>query len=367
MKVILQGYLCDANFGDMLVAGFFYDRCKKAGFRSTDFFQYKNLGIGALAREQVGYKAVKSVFSCFCADAFVLISGGCFWNDGKNPMDAKTRYNRYIRPALIFQLLRKPVYVLGVGGGPVDTLWLREKMVKMLNKAKVVTFRDEETRKIFADYGVKDEAIVTADTALCITKPMLDEFEDKKGLESLAKGRKKLLLHIPDGGTAISQVSDKVIPAIIKFLKSNNDYFLVISNDNIRKIDAREKAEIKRLFSAFDTESIEYYKYTYHNCWQMCSFLSEMDTIVTAKLHVGVVGCALGKCVISFPVHREKTDNFYHRIGEERRCVNMRKLDVAVAYNQIVEFHDKPVHVSEEIRLKAESNLSVLDTIAATR
>ena len=112
---------------------------------------------------------------------------------------------------------------------------------------------------------------------------------------------------------------------------------------------------------------IEFYDYKYHDCWQMCSLINEMNCVVTLKLHVGVVGCALNKSVVSFPVHREKTDNFYQMIGESERCVNVRKLDSEKAYEQLCRFHDKPVYISDELRKKAEMNLSILDDIAAGR
>ena len=167
-KIMLQGYLHDANFGDILMAYLFYKRCQNNEFTEIDFFQYKDLGIGSFCRSQIGYKIEKNVLSCFRADAFVIISGGSFWNDGNILSDAKIRYRRFILPALIYQTLGKPVYVLGVGGGHVDTIWLRRKMIKLLNRARKITFRDEHTKQVFVEYGVNNEMIVSADTALVL-------------------------------------------------------------------------------------------------------------------------------------------------------------------------------------------------------
>lgn len=363
MKITLQGYLFDANFGDMLAARLFYRRCQECGFDDVDFFQYKDLGIGAFCREQVGYRTKKSLLSCFRADAFVIISGGSFWNDKRNTKDAKVRYRRFLLPALIFQLLRKPVYVLGVGGGPVDTPWLRNKMVKVLNKAKVVTFRDEQTKTIFADYGVTNEMEVTADTMLTINKHMLDELEENRELENVAHGRKKLLLHIPDGEKEVSIMADIISPAIIKFLQAHTDFCVVLSNDNIRAINAREQTQVFKIHKALAAAGIDYYFYKYHDCWQMCSLIAAMDCVVTCKLHVGVVAAALEKSVIAFPVHREKTDNFYKMIGEHDRCMNARVTDTEKAYAQIEKYYGHPVVVSDDIRRRAEKNLAVINEI----
>ena len=361
---MLQGYLFDANFGDMLSAYLFYKRCQDAGFEQVDFFQYKAYGIGQFCREQIGYTAKKSLLSCFFADALVIISGGSFWNDKSKPADAKVRFRRFVLPALFYQLLHKPVYVLGVGGGPVDTPWLRQKMVKMLNKAKVVTFRDEETKKIFDGYGVKETAVTTADTLLTINEFMLDKLQEKVELETAARGRKKLLLHIPDGTPGVTCVADVILPALIRFLHSHDDYLIVLSHDNIREKGEKEQRKIDQIRTTLTDAGIDYFDYDYHDCWQMCSLLAEMDCVITLKLHVGAIAAALGKSVVSFPIHREKTDYFYQMIGEYDRCVNVSLLDTETAYSQIQRFHDRPVRISDELRKKAEMNLSVLDEVA---
>lgn len=362
MKIMLQGYLSDANFGDALIACLFYQECKEAGFEGVDFFQFKNYGIGPFVRKQLDYTAEKSFFSCMSADAFCLIPCGSFWNNGSKS-DAKIRFRRFLLPALIYLFRSKPVYILGVGGGPVEIQWLRRLMVKVLNRAKQVYFRDESTCDVFQKYGVNNKVTVTADTALVIKTEMLMRFEEKEKLDTLASGRKKLLLHIPDGGFAIGVVADIILPGLMTFLDRHKDYLLVYSHDNMRSLDSGEINAIQRIKKSLSDNRIEMFEYRYHDCWQMCSLIGEMDCIVTAKLHVGVVGCALGKSVVSFPVHREKTDNFYRMIGESARCVNVRSLDSNIVYQQLEKFHNKPVHISKEMRIKASKNLSIIKDI----
>lgn len=361
MKIMLQGYLHDANFGDVLAGYLFYERCRQIGFEEIDFYQRKGVGIGEFCRQAYGYKTKKRFLSCFGADAFVIISGGSFWNDKNRAGDAKTRFRRFILPARIYQLLGKPVYVLGVGGGAVDTPWLRKSMVKLLNKAKVVTFRDAQTKEIFEAYGVTNEMTVTADTVLTLTADMPQPFEEKESLNRVANGRKKLLLHLHDGVVARKQTIAKVLPALITFLTEHKEYLLVLSNDNI-KDDIDQKTD--EIYRALDEADIEFYEYRYHDCLQMCSLINEMDCVITPKLHVGAVACAFNKCVVSFPVHREKTNNFYQMVGESDRCLRMKELDEKKAYNQICKYHDRPVYISDEQRAMAEKNLAVLDGIA---
>lgn len=363
-SIMLQGYLHNANFGDILSGVKFYDRCLKAGFRKVDFYQNGVFGIRDFCRKHTGYGTVKTKKECLNSDGFVLISGGFFWNDGKNKNDAQTRYERYIAPALHYLKRGKPVYVLGIGGGPVDTPWLREKMVQVLNKAKTVTFRDESTKKIFEGYGVTNKMEVTADTMLTVTPDQLEPFEEKYQLDLAACGRKKILLHLPDGSWENSCVSNLIVPALIRFLDEHKDYYPVLSHDNIRPMEKKERDLIAEIKKKLKDSQIQFYDYKYYDSFQMCSLLNQMDCIITSKLHVGVVGCSLEKCVVSFPVHREKTDNFYSMIGESERCVNVRDLDTQKAFEQIEKFHCMPVHIADELRKAAEKNLSILDEAA---
>lgn len=362
-KIMLQGYLHVPNFGDVIFGHLFYKKCIELGFEETDFFQFKNLGIGEHCRNEFGYFKRKSFLQCLRADAFVIISGGSLWDNGKSKENTRTRFLRFILPARLYQLMGKPVYILGVGGGPVETPWLRKQMIKMLNKAEVIQFRDSATRDVFEGYHVKNEMKVTADTALLISQEMLDPLEEKEELEKFADGRKKLLLHIPDGTDENEKLSSRVVPAVIRFLKEHPEYALIMSNDNIRKTGKREQDAISGTKKQFAEAGIDAFYYNYHDSMQMCSLINETDCIITAKLHVGVLGCALGKSVVSFPVHREKTQNYYAMINESRRCLHMNNTNPEKAYEYICEFHDKPVQISQETVEQAKKNLEVLEEI----
>lgn len=361
--IMLTGYLQVPNFGDVLFAHLFYRKCKALGFEAVDFYQYKNIGIGEHCRKELGYYTEKSFLNCLKANAFVIISGGSLWDDGTSKENAKVRFLRFILPARLYQLMGKPVYVLGVGGGPVETPWLRRQIIAMLNKAAVIQFRDAATKTVYESYGVKNKMTVTADTALVITQDMLEPLKEKDVLDSFAKGRKKILLHLPDGTGAVRWLSERVVPGLIRFLAEHPEYAPVLSNDNIRKLGETEQAATAGILQQLKEAGIKYYYYSYHDSWQLCSLINEMDCIVTAKLHVGVVGCVLGKCVVSFPVHREKTQNFYAMIHESDRCVHMNNTTPESAYAQICAFHNKPVTISEEMATQAQKNLDVLEQI----
>lgn len=362
MRVMLQGYLQGANFGDILFAHMFYDKCKSLGF-DVDFYQYKDYGIGDFCRKELGYTRHNSYLRNYKADALILISGGCLWDDRNRKGETRKRFYRYVLPARLYQMMGKPVYCLGVGGGPVDSRFLRYEIVKMLNNASVIQFRDEATCRVFEEYDVKNKITVTSDTAHIITSKMLKPLNEKSELDILSRGRKKILIHIPDGKPEDIKLLENVIPGVIRFLKKHKEYLVVLSNDNLREIWPWELKEINRIRLKFEEAGIERYDYKYHDSWQMCSLINEMDCVVTSKLHVGVIGVALGKSVVAFPVSREKTVNYYNHIGESERCIHIDKVNEDIVYSQLEKYHDLPVFLSDRFRIEAEKNLSVIENL----
>ena len=361
-NVLLQGYLAGSNFGDILVAHLFYVHCKTLPFREVDFLQFRNYGIGEFCRKELGYTDRKSFWECLRHDVFILISGGYLW-DHHTYMKARQRFFWFFFFPLIYQLMGKPVYILGGGGGVVLTPWLRKAMVHVLNKAKVVYVRDAATKDIFTRYGVGQHMEVTADTALVVTSAMLPPFEKKAELEAQAGGRKKLFFHVFEANGQNRLINKNVVPALLDFLKSHKEYMLIMSGDNTKVYQPKIQGLINTMRQQFIEEGIDVFDYTYHDCWQLCALLNEVDCIVTSKLHVGVVGVALGKSVVAFPVHPEKTDHFYQMIGESDRCCNMSKLTVSRAKEMVEHFHNIPVVISESLRERAKQNLSIIDNL----
>lgn len=356
-SVVLQGATQYSNFGDVLYAEMFYEKCKEAGFERIEFWQWRSHGIGSYLRGKLNYKQVCSLFSCLKSDALILFSGGYLWDNKKN---TKQRFFRFVFPAMLFQFLHKPVYILGAGGGPVDTVWLRKRMICMLNRSKIVYVRDEETKAIMDAYHVKKHIDVTADTALMVTPDMLPIFEKKESLISHVGNKKKLALHIPyfENGNAI--LFEKVFPGIIKFLKGHDEYSLVFCTDNVEHAALQNQGYAQRMKEILINNGIDYCDYNFYDAWQMCAFLNDVDFVITMKLHVGVLGASLGKSVISIPLHRDKVHNFYRGIGEVDRCIHINTVSSDLVYEKLCEYYDKPICISDEMREKAKENLNII-------
>jgi len=90
-----------------------------------------------------------------------------------------------------------------------------------------------------------------------------------------------------------------------------------------------------------------------------------VDLIITPKLHVGIVGAALGKSVLSFPYHIHKIKRYYRQIGEEDRCVLLKDITESVAYDKLIKYCSIPITVNDSFRDLAQKNLNALEELAA--
>lgn len=353
-KVAIHGAINTPNFGDVLFARMFYKACNSKPNVEVDFIQIPRFGVGEYVRKETGYYRKCGKFEYLKSDALILMSGGYLGLDNTSIYYVFHLYIRFILPALLFQMFGKPVYIIGVGGGPIDNKWLRKKIIKLIEKAKKVIVRDEETRDYFIEYGVDNNIELSTDTALGYEKESIQEVNDDS-LKSLFRDKKILLLH-----TELSEnvkVAEKIIPSVNCFLEKHKEYGVVFAYD----YPISEQLEKTDCFKRLSCETK--YAYEYTNTEQMIALINISDCIITTKLHVGIMGAYCGKSVISFPTHREKTQRFYKQIGYPERCIHFSKINDTIVLQQIEQYHNKPISIDASLITKAKSNLLFINEL----
>lgn len=352
MNILIHGATHTSNFGDVLFAYLFFKRCEELNVNAR-FLEMPRFAVSEFCRKELNYNYKGNMLSLFKSDALIMMSGGYLGDDKYSTKNSIKRYLHYILPARLFELLKKPVYIIGVGGGPLISKKLRNSCVKMLNNASYISVRDIETKEYFESYGVKMDIVLSTDTAQVITSDELSKYHMDSNTNILDPNKKYIFLHVVNKPAIDKKMSESIAPAINRFLFDHPDYDVVIGNDEITDVRLLKtyNAIIDDRKIAFDYESI----------FQLCSILNKMNFVVTPKLHVGIVSASLGKSVLSFPIHREKTERYYRQIGEQRRCVHMDNVTEDLAYNQINEFYNVPISISLEIRNMAKNNLCVID------
>ncbi len=348
--VAIHGAINTSNFGDVLFARMFYKACKSIPNAEVDFLQIPKFGVGKYVRDETGYDRKCGKFEYLKANALVLMSGGYLGLDNTSLYYVLHLYFRFIFPALLFQMKRKPVYIIGVGGGPIDSKWLRRKVVKLVNRAQKIIVRDEETRDYFLEYGVTNSIELSTDTALSYDKRSIPQIEDE-GFINLFHNKRIMFLH--SERPLNLEITKKIIPSINTFLEKHKEYGVVFGYDYDYSIN--ESIEETACFKKLCCETKYAFKYT--NTDQMIALLNASDCIITTKLHVGIMGALCGKSVISFPTHREKTQRFYKQIGCPERCVHFTKVNDDIVLQQLEQYHNKPISIQEALINKAKNNL----------
>lgn len=353
MKVLIVGATFNSNFGDLLFSHLFYDKCKEVGFERVPFWQWLEHVLCDFVRNELDYHEEISILHAFRYDALILQSGGMMGDKIHTKNGVKLRFIRYFVPTLLFTILRKPIYILGCGGGPLYSRSLR-KMAKFIwNRARRITVRDVETRDYFQSIGVTRGIEVTSDTAQVITPQLLPPFDRSAELDSYLKGRKLLLFvaHFPKKGDAQESI---IFPAIREFLQTHPDYAIVVTTDKAETVDQTRE---------FLNDKKDYLFCSYCDYFQLASLLNYANVIITLGLHIGIVGASLGKSVISFPHNYNKTHRYYKQIGESERCIPLTDVNQSLVLSQLEKFHSKPIVLSPQIRELAPKNIDIISEI----
>ena len=344
MKIIIHGATNGSNFGDCLFAHLFYEAFSEYGI--VDFLHMPIFGIcDYLTREIPFYKS--AIVNYKDADCLIYMSGGYFGDTEGNWKEALTRYFRYFRIAKYFIKSNKPIYVCGIGGGPVKNSFLRKTIVRILNEAKFVSVRDEETAAYFRDHGVVNSIIVTTDSALSIKNRKLPKFE----LCKTTVAKKNLFFHVYGDDKNNQELILKILPALNRFIDEHpNEYRVFVGTDYVCKSKICELEIYKNLDG--DKVAVDYL-----STWNFCSLIQQMNSVITVKLHVGIVSSLYGKSVISFPKHANKTKRFYKQIGYSDRCKLLKDCDENEIYSMINRYIDIPIEIDSTIIEKARCNL----------
>ena len=354
MKIMLHGATNMSNYGDYLFAEFFYHTLKEKG-HDVEFYAHPRYGISDFFARYLGFTPDRQnywerVQQCDC---LVFISGGYFVEPRKPGLIAEVKhYNRYMKPAAFFLRHKKPIYVLGVGAGPFENKLFSMKARKVLNHAAVVTVREKKQKRYCEEFGIQNDVIVTSDTALLIGDYLQQIKSDTPKFE-IDEGRKMLLLHLDSNSEVKEKIQQIIAPAIARFLNTNSEYSLYIAADGVK-----EKAlytEYEEMLSAYNPQ-----KLVYDDPWVLTRQIERADLIVTTKLHMGIVGSALGSSVISFPFVPQKTKRFYKQIGETDRCISLKDINQDMVLEMLEKYKDKKIQLPEELITRARTNLELL-------
>ncbi|CAI6087750.1 polysaccharide pyruvyl transferase family protein [Cohnella sp. JJ-181] len=329
-KIIgLHGSYHRHNFGDILLMAL-YTKAIKAYVPNSQV----SLPFATEETRKIIGADLNGVNTLLNANSLVYGGGGYFGEPSHNKLRWGYRnIIRHVPPAKIISSKRKEYAIIGVGVGPISNRLARNMLIGVCHKASVLAVRDEESKSYLIDYGIDPDKIkVTADVVISLKSDDIPVYalKEAKRIISNSKRAKKVAVHIQN--FEYPETIKIVKEEVVEFSKRNDDVEILLLSDGFKI--PRASYEINRELPQ-ESSIVQY-----SDPWIFTALLGLLDLVVTTKLHVGITSTALGRPVLSFPVH-SKTPRFFNQINASDRCIPLTSLKKGQVLEQLNLYIDK--------------------------
>ncbi len=337
------------NFGDILLARIFADWAREAGWEpiavDAPEYVYRDLNLSTDVTE---------------APKAVLLVGGGYLGEPKRSLAGRWKWGFKLieRHLSVIEDARSkglPYAVIGAGFGPISNLIARWKAKSLMENAAAVVLRDPESANWAKEYGVKCDAI-SADAAVTLANTPLNAVAQAEAarFKALAGSRKLVAVQFdrpPVGADEWAMVFDE----LEKRLKGLDCLVVGISDQHGTAVADLHKQAAELFLARFPNSRFE----PYDGLDSMLGRLSAADLIITTKLHIGIVGSAYGRAVLSLPTH-QKTVRFYRQLERTEVCVpkgDWRPETISAAFDKALALSDKtPLPIPAALSQASRSN-----------
>ena len=313
-NLIVHGSYFSVNFGDLLLV-----EIARSLVRSADLTPLLLNPSQRVKNALIADNGVSSPQEISLTKGLLFAGGGYLGAANSNAV--AWGYRNLMRHGRALRIATKaPSYFYGIGFGPLPDGRYRELSMKALNFARFIAFRDVESLRLYRDYGGTNDAVeVIADAAtlISLSKDAISiDGEFYCDLPQRPSSLPKAIFHIESGHSddqfrAICEGVSRAATAMSK------EYEICFISDGIaRWRETKQMAIARKLAKAIKGARV----IKFSSCKELMQELAAAEVILTTKLHVGIVGAALGKNVISLP-HHSKVERFYSQIGESRRVL----------------------------------------------
>ena len=344
MKILAIGATYIDNFGDMLFAKMIATKLKeRAEFRFNIVSDYCKSFVG---------DDLLSDFDKKDGDALLYFPGGYLGD--RHVTNIKVTYlwyKRYFPLGLYYAKHKKPIMIMAVDAGPCKYAIMRMIIRYICKRSWKIIVRNDDSKIFLESIGIKQNNLyVTSDYAQLIRYyqlPTNKEFEEWRQSQDDI-----ILVHVNECKEAVNVV----LPAIKEYyLKKNKNCSFVIASDQRCANDNSVFEQVR----SFAGEKSFFYKYG--DPLELCSIIKGCDTVITYKLHVGIVAATFSKSVIAIPQHYKKVVKYYKQIGELDRVIPLKDADSDRLYSKICEYDKHPIILSDSILQLSKKNNEYLD------
>lgn len=195
-----------------------------------------------------------------------------------------------------------PTFVMGTGLGPVTTIPGRFFVKNILNNAKLIYLRDKESVQYANKLKINKHVNMTSDIVLSLSKIV-----DVKSFKEF----NNIGLHL---GQITGTAQIEAIEFLCEYLKSEG-FKVCVLMDNFDEVEVTVS---KNISEKFNFEFIDYP----NNVDGFILNYSQLDAIITTKLHTGILAYSYGVLPLSLPAH-PKSKRLYNQIGLQDLCTSL--------------------------------------------
>jgi polysaccharide pyruvyl transferase WcaK-like protein len=356
VTIALHGSYYRYNFGDTLLCRLFCGWLQDvAGGETIVVPQADERNRQLIGADKKGLIAAND------ARGLLLCGGGYFSQPGHTPQRWSLRaFRRHMW--LIEAAKRKgiPYSIVGVGAGPLTVPWLRDKVRRIFDGATTVIVRDQESADFLRELGVVAPVVVAMDAAIGITRDS-PIFRDQPVPEVLVKarasGKRPLLIHTACHPTTRER---EIVEHAADWAAEHPEIYPIFCDDSVSRRPVTWPKAVKEARPALNGRS-DHLLYDGRPEGHI-ALIGGVEGVVTTKLHVGIVGSALERPVISIPAHT-KTPRFYKQIGLSENCIPQSS-DWRTALTQRLDAWAAGVTPNFETMRKVRASFSYPDTVA---
>lgn len=351
MRFLLHGATNwkSSNFGDFLYAYEMFDFFKTLNpDNKVSFFEPSKYFKKYIKNCDVDNITIKN------ADYLVYIPGGYF-GEGHNAKLLSTliQFVRFMPFGLLGSILKKKMLVVGVGAGPIDRLIMKLPIKVICNQSLLLTTRDDISVKALNDLGINNVANYS-DMMLAYDLNSISQVTKQIELiKDFSQHKKILLVHYNHSEKALDLFSQ----AVTSFVQSHTEYKVVVASDSILPYE-------NQYFEQFrDACNVDCWHFIYDNPYELIELINIVDTVLTCKLHVGVVACMFNKSVICAAEHPEKTFRFYDQINKKSHCVSLYESSARQIESLLENYHKQRIYIPQEELEKSKKHWFAIQEI----
>lgn len=303
-RVAVHGSYFARNFGDTLLVRIMCQWLAEAVGRDNVY-----LAVPGHAEEQreIGYPVVNP--SLRHTVTHLVFAGGGYLGEPKLPLRERyswywRNYRRHLSWVRDYSGARKAIF--GIGIGPISDPFFRNSMRRLLNGMQPLFVRDEISLEYAQRYRLNAErARLGIDLALSVS-PV--QYPPRYSF-----------------GVHVSSMPEHVLAEVIEVLLTQPRYpgrpqpsIALIADTPVSPGSLKRYKELAQHVASPSNSS------EYNGVDDLMERIADCETIITSKLHVGIVASALGRKVISLPVH-PKTSRFYKDLSVQEFCLERER------------------------------------------